>query len=65
MAISKKDMLKKMNYDQNSVRLMYNRAKEKNHYREIKLKALKDKYYEDEETVQLKNYKKNNFKLSY
>lgn len=44
MAIAKKDMLRKMNYDQNSIRLMYNRAKEKNLYRERKLQDLYERY---------------------
>lgn len=45
-----------MSYDQNSVRLMYNRAKEKHQYRELKLQALKDKYHEDEESIFMKSY---------
>ncbi|KAL4463231.1 hypothetical protein ABPG74_007232 [Tetrahymena malaccensis] len=64
MAINKKDLLKKMSYDQNSIRLMQNRAKEKLDFRQSKLKQLQDKFQEDEESVVLKNYKQNILKIS-
>ncbi|EAR88978.2 cyclic nucleotide-binding domain protein (macronuclear) [Tetrahymena thermophila SB210] len=64
MAINKKDLLKKMSYDQNSVRLMQSRAKDKFDFRQSKLKQLQEKFQEDEESVVLKNYKRNILKIS-
>ncbi|KAL4482469.1 hypothetical protein ABPG72_001445 [Tetrahymena utriculariae] len=64
MAINKKDLLKKMSYDQNSVRLMQSRAREKFDFRLAKLNQLQDKFLEDEESVVLKNYKNNILKIS-